>query len=80
MLAHPRVNSVEKVEIKWTAPNDMGAEAVVMVESNPTNVRSAPAKTAGEALENLAEQLGVVHTTGGKQKLGFWRRALCLCK
>ena len=80
MLSHPRVDSVEKVEIKWTAPNDMKAEAVVTVESNPTTVRSAPAKTAGEALKSLADQLGVEYSRGRKKELGSWRRALCLCK
>ena len=80
MLSYPRVDSVEKVEIKWTDLDAKRAEAILMVESEPTGLRSAPAETGGEALEDLAEQLGVAGTKDRKQKLGFWRRALCLCK
>ena len=79
MLSHPRVDSVERVEIKWTELDAKKAEAILMVESEPTGLRSAPVETRGEALEDFAEQLGFVVTKDRKQKLGFWRRALCLC-
>ena len=80
MHSHPRVDSVEKVEIKWTELDKKKAKAILMVESEPTGVRSASAETRGEALEDLAEQLGVAVTQGRKQKLRFWRRVLCLRK
>ncbi|KAI4712265.1 hypothetical protein J4E89_002531 [Alternaria sp. Ai002NY15] len=86
VLSHPRVDSVEKVEIKWTELDSESeldakkAQAILMVESKPTGMRSAPAETKVEALEDLAEQLGVAITKDRKQKLGFWRRALCLRK
>jgi len=71
---------VEKVEIKWTELDTKKAEAILMVESEPTGLRSAPVETKGEALEDLSEQLGVAVTKDRKKEAGFWRRALCLCK
>ena len=77
-MSHRWAGYVGNVEVRWGTLDRGEVEAVLLMTDQEGGMRSAPAKTAGEALKDLHEQVKAADTTGRKRKLWSWRSVFCV--